>query len=153
MNYQERKAKYAYSLYKKGLPFKKAYAVVEKDGKFVVLYNVEKNRFALSGGGVEKGESSQDAAVREVLEEMNINVEIIRSLGVASYPSQRRYKSHAFELECQAEFFYARFISYGDNTKIGLKGEFNDNTKIAELTKEEMLKNLAAFTVLGIKLD
>ncbi|MBP3619632.1 MAG: NUDIX domain-containing protein [Clostridia bacterium] len=153
MNYQQKKAKYAYHLFKKGLPFKKAYAVVEKGDKFVVLNNLAKDRYSLSGGGVDRGEDNIAAVKREVMEEMNMEIEIARSLGVVSYPSDRKYKNHEFVLECQAEIFYARFVGYGDNKDFGIKGEFSDNIRIVELTKEEMIKKVDTFTKLGVKLD
>lgn len=44
------------------------------DGKLVVVYNAEKNIWTPPGGGVELGETVEEAVVREVKEESNMRV-------------------------------------------------------------------------------
>jgi 8-oxo-dGTP diphosphatase len=58
--------------------------IVEKDGKFLLGKRNKKNYrgyWVFPGGGVRWGESIQDAAVREIKEETNLDVEIVRFLG------------------------------------------------------------------------
>lgn len=156
MNYQEKKAKYAYGLYLKGEPFKKVYAAVEKDGKFLVLektYPDGAKNYSLSGGGVDEGETNEEAIKRELMEELNANAEIVKSLGRFSYMSRRRYKDLDFELECDAEIFYAKFISFGDNNKFGLNGEFDNHMVVAEITKEELLGSVYEFKYKKVSTD
>lgn len=155
MTYQEKKAKYAWELYQKGLPFKKVYAAVEKDGKYVVLAHEQKKyKYSLSGGGVDDGEDNITAIKRELLEELNMNVEVVRSLGTMTYPSYRKYQDKEFELPCVAEIFYTKFISYANYSQFGLDGEFSGkDIRIAEITKDEMLNEVAEFTSFGIKLN
>lgn len=154
MTYAEKKAKYAWELYQKGLPFKKVYAAVEKGDKFVVLKHESLNyKYSLSGGGVDDGEDSITAIKRELLEELNMHVEVVRSLGSITYPSTRKYQDVEFELPCVAEIFYTKFVRYGDHHKIGLDGEFDKKkVEVAEISKEEMLASVAEFTKFGIKL-
>ena len=47
-----------------------------------------KNYWALPGGFVDYGESVEDAAIREALEETNINVKLDKLIGVYSDPSR-----------------------------------------------------------------
>lgn len=154
MTYAEKKAKYAWELYQKGLPFKKVYAAVEKGDKYVVLaHENSKYKYSLSGGGVDEDEDNITAIKREIMEELNMNVEVVRSLGTITYPSTRKYNDKTFELPCVAEIFYTKFVSYGSNQKIGLDGEFDKKVAVAEITKEMMVSEVAEFTSLGIKLD
>lgn len=156
MNYYEQKAKHAHELFLKGLPFKRVYAVVEKDGKYLCLEHDEKARYkySLSGGGIDEGEDSITAIKRELLEEMNVCVDIVRSLGHAYYVKTWEYQGEKFDANYDAEVFLTKFIKYGDNKKFGLDGEFGrDILGIAAISKEEMLQHVAEFSKLGIKLD
>ena len=155
MNYFEKKVKRAYDLFLRGEAVPKVYAVVEKGEKFIVLENAKSNKFkyALSGGGVEEGEDNITAIKRELLEELNVKVEIVKSLGNIKYETTWEYEGKKFKVEFKAEILYTRFVSYGKNKKFGLNGEFGTNVKgIAEITKEEMLKTVAEFTEFGVKI-
>ena len=156
MTYQEKKAKYAYGLYLKGEPFRKVYAAVEKDGKFLVLKDQSPERlwpYSLSGGGVDEGESNEQAIKRELLEELNAHVEIVKSLGTFNYMSKRKYKDFEFDLECVAEIFYTRFLSYGSHKDFGLDGEFDNRTAVAEISKQELLEGCYEFATKSVSCD
>ena len=119
MNYYEQKAKYAYELFKKGLPFKKVYAVVEKDGKYVVLRNDNPNKkakyqFSLSGGGVDEGEDNVTAIKREIKEELNMNVEVVRSLGNVNYSKTWSYQGKEFDIEYISEELLENVFEFKD---------------------------------------
>lgn len=67
--------------------------VVYKDGKVLMIKratNPDAGKYALPGGYLDKGESAELAAAREVREETGLEVEIIRLIGVRSDPT--RYK-------------------------------------------------------------
>jgi len=69
-----------------------------KVGSFAIIFNQDNgvllchrrdyDLWNLPGGGVEKGESPWDAVAREVKEEINLDVEIKRLVGVYSKPEK-----------------------------------------------------------------
>jgi 8-oxo-dGTP pyrophosphatase MutT (NUDIX family) len=64
-----------------------ATAFIRDDGRRVLLQQRSDNGFwNLPGGGLELGESVAQACVREVREEMGLEVEIVRLIGVYSAP-------------------------------------------------------------------
>lgn len=157
MDYREQIAERAYGLYKQGKSFLKVYAIVEKDGKYVVLHRKNKNNkdeYRLAGGGVDDGEDNVTAIKRELIEELNMNVEIIKSLGSYKYPTKREYQGKEFKLDCYAEIFYVKFLSYADNNKMGIEGEFDNlGVDIAYITRSKLLKSFDIFTKHGFVLD
>ena len=154
-SYFSKKVKHAYKCFKKGKPRKKVYAAVEKGDMFVVL-NGRKGasyKYNLAGGSIEKRETAQKAIVRECLEELNMNVEFVKSLGVIQDKSKWNYKGEEFWVDDQMEIVLVKFISYGKNKSFGITGEFTEEDKPVEIAKEEMLNNVYEFTKGGIILD
>lgn len=144
--YYNKKAKYAYELYMAGKPFKKVYAAVKKGDMYVVLKNKNgRYKYSLSGGGVDPGEDNITAIKREILEELNMNIEVIRSLGVRHYLRTWHYEEHEFDIDYEAEIFLTKFVSYAHNKDFGLDGEFSSEVSIAEISKEEMLDTVYEF--------
>ncbi len=150
MDYYTQKAKRMYELYLKGESCKKVYAAVRKGDKYVVIENGEgkKYKYQIAGGSVEDGESSQEAIIREVCEELNINARIIKSLGVTNYTSNWEYDNKKFSINNKVEVFLLDFVSYADHDKLGLEGENVNN--IVLISKEEMCDNVYEFTKGGI---
>lgn len=60
----------------------RAFAAILLDGKIAMVRVDEKDRsyWTLPGGGVEEGESREEAAVREAMEETNLKIKIVRFL-------------------------------------------------------------------------
>lgn len=59
-------------------------ALIMHNGKFLLAERNKKNYngyWVIPGGGVEFGETIQDAAVREIKEEINLDVDIVRFIG------------------------------------------------------------------------
>lgn len=156
MGYYEQKAKRAYEHYKKGIPMKNVYGAVEKDGKYLCLQHEGegKDKYSIAGGGIDDGEDVVNAIKRELLEEMNIHVDFVKSLGHAYWTVPWEYKGKKFDVKYDAEVVLTRFVKFGDNKKLGLDGEFKpDMVGIAEISKEEMLKEVAEFARFGVKFE
>ena len=104
--------------------------IPQKDRVRVIVYRDDgdillvKNRFsrqewALPGGGVKHNESYEQAAVREVLEEIGLRVHNLRYLGKAnsheSYAkfSVRVFAAHAsdYDIKCNFEIMEARWFN------------------------------------------
>ena len=56
--------------------------VFDKDGKVALLHAVKKHFHKLPGGGIEEGESIQEALRREASEEIGCEIENVRELGI-----------------------------------------------------------------------
>lgn len=73
--------------------------VFDQDQKRVLLI---KRRdipvWVLPGGGIDKGETAEQAAIREILEETGLKAKIIRKVAEYSYSNSKR-KSHLFLCE------------------------------------------------------
>ncbi len=53
------------------------YTVAFRDGKFLMVFNPERNGWEMPGGKIEEGENTEDAAKREFLEESGYDVDIV----------------------------------------------------------------------------
>jgi ADP-ribose pyrophosphatase YjhB (NUDIX family) len=60
--------------------------VQDSAGRIVLVRRKDNDLWALPGGGMEPGESIEDTAVREVLEETGLVVEVIGLVGVYTNP-------------------------------------------------------------------
>ena len=60
-----------------------AYSVACLDGKFLMVFNPKRNGWEMPGGHVEEGETSEQAAIREFMEESGYEIDIkgYRDLG------------------------------------------------------------------------
>lgn len=104
--------------------------IPQKDRVRVIIYRDDgdillvKNRFsrqkwALPGGGVKHNESYEQAAVREILEEVGLKIHNLRYLGKAnsheSYAkfSVRVFVAHAsdYDIKCNFEIMEARWLN------------------------------------------
>jgi len=155
MDYYSKKAKAMYGLYLKGETCRKVYAAVRKGNKFVVIENSEGRnyKYQIAGGGVESGETNEEAIVREIIEELGIISKVVKSLGVTYYDSNWKYEDKEFIIKNEAEIFLVEFVSYVNNDKFGLDGEFDKkNVKgITLVSEEEMCSNVYEFTAGGLK--
>ena len=94
--------------------------VYRDDGDILLVKNrFSRQKWALPGGGVKHNESYEQAAVREVLEEIGLKIHNLQYLGKAnsheSYAkfSVRVFAAHAsdYDIKCNFEIMEARWFS------------------------------------------
>lgn len=94
----------------KSLEFKREYSaggVVIKDRKEVLLIKNPSNIWTFPKGHIEPGETKEQAALREVKEETNIDAEIVTYLGEISY----FFTWHGKRVYKTVYFFLMRYLS------------------------------------------
>lgn len=75
-------------------------ALIIYEGKLVLIKRKNppyKDQFALPGGSVDIGETVEEAAIREAKEETDLDIEIVKLLGVYSDP-KRDPRSHTVSI-------------------------------------------------------
>ncbi len=65
------------------------FAVLEREGRYLLARRADIGWWNLPGGGLEYGETLDDGLRREVREEIACEIEIVRLLGVYSKPQKR----------------------------------------------------------------
>ena len=83
-----------------------ARGIIELNGKLALIHNEKYDYYMFPGGGIEEGESHEEALIREVKEEAGLTVipESIRAYGSAlRLSSSRRFENTIFE---QENFYY-----------------------------------------------
>ena len=154
--YYRQKAIYAKYLYDNNLPFVKVYAPVRDGDKFIVLRKTTDKgiSYHLSGGGVDEGETLEQAIKRELMEELNVEVEVVREIGVYNdlYKTWRldgeefdvKYEIHVFDTRLKRQLG-------GD---FGLEGEFsNKNMSVVRIDKQTMLDTVDEFNKFGMTFE
>ena len=151
-SYYKKKARYAKYLYDRGLPFIKVYATCKVDDEFLVLEKTidGKTTYHLAGGGVDRGESLKKAIKRELKEELNVKVEVIKELGVYDklYVTWE-YEGEKFDIQYEIHVFETKFVK-NIKHRFGLKGEFDSKIKISKIDKQTMLENVDEFKIFKI---
>lgn len=154
-DYYREKALRAKELYDKGLPFVKVYAPVRVGEKFLVLEKENENGpiYYIAGGGVDDGETLEQALKRELMEELNVEVDIIKEIGVYD----KLYKTweldgERFDIQYEMHIFDTKLKKKLDG-KFGLDGEFDKGFKIKEIDKSTLISNVAEFRDFGIKIE
>lgn len=100
----------------------------------VKQHHEERDIWMVPGGGIEDDESSFEAAVREVLEETGIEVEIDRLIW------------HVEEVSGRGQRFVNFFTAHitGGNLKLGLDPEFDEDNQVLRevgfFSREEIMK-------------
>ena len=72
-----------------------ASAVVVSDGQVLLIKRRDVEIWALPGGAIDSGESTAQAAIREVKEETGIDIDLVRLVGIYSSPNWRSGGDHA----------------------------------------------------------
>ena len=92
--------------------------------------------YTIPGGGVERGESYKDAAIRETKEETCCDIEIIKNLAIEDYPNGRCY------------WFYGKYL-LGTPTLGGEEKErniFENSYKVVLIP----MKDIDSINILGM---
>ena len=109
--------------------------VQREDGKIAIFNKKNKNEYKLPGGGIENGETPQEAFKREVLEETGCEIKNIQELGVT-----KELKSHA-NFKQISYVFKSEVINI--NEKLNLtKKEIKEGGSLVWLTAEDALKKI-----------
>ena len=94
--------------------------------KIIVSSLTGEHKWVLPKGHIEKGETAQFAAVREVREEAGVSARPIKKAGVIYYTKKGK--------SCSAVYFIMEFL--------GVKGQGSENRQVLWLEKDEALKKL-----------
>jgi 8-oxo-dGTP diphosphatase len=65
------------------------FAIIERDGRYLLAHRTEIDWWNLVGGGLEYDETIEQGLGREVREEVGAQIEIVRLVGVYSKPRKR----------------------------------------------------------------
>ena len=89
-----------------------ARAIIISGGRIAMIHSLENNYYKFPGGGIEAGESRENALIRETLEETGLHVipETIREYGYI----HRIRKSQKYEDECFIQNNYYYFCGVTD---------------------------------------
>lgn len=113
-------------MYRKGV----SALIANKNEEFLLvnLESFEDRYFAIPGGGVEEGETLEDAVYREIREELGISKESLEYIGEAAQPLRFTFKVAKMNREgkeyvgSERHFFGFRFIGE-DSEIVPRKGE------------------------------
>jgi 8-oxo-dGTP diphosphatase len=117
------------------------YTYTDRPGAYAIIFNAKNEiavvetptGFFLPGGGIEKGESPEQALRREIQEEIGMKMKILRRLGEASQYLYSRIEKRAFNKI--GNFFVAELV--------GPQGEATETEHwLVWLTHEKALKKL-----------
>ena len=127
--YKLEKTMLAYDKYIKGEYFKKARAVIIKDGKVAFIKNLSDGKITIPGGGVDEGEKIEDAVIREAFEETGIKVTLLFKAGENFYNVNMQLGDVEF-VSKRVEYIYV--CEYIDQIADlhGIEGEYAGKTEI-----------------------
>lgn len=147
LEYIKSKQELSYELFLKHKFYKKARAIVVKNGKLFAIKITYKDgrpdHYLVPGGGVDEGESIKQAVVRETLEEYDVNVKPVKYLGRQYYKSRDSFNNVKF-ISNRVEYYYiCEFLKEANTNQFGEYGEFDSKEKTyekVELSIDEVLQ-------------
>ena len=138
-DYVNEKTMEAYQKYLSGEYFMKARAIILKEGKVAFIRDLKNGNVTVPGGGVDAGETIEQAAIREAKEETGINVKPIMPVGKEYYNVPMQIGDVDFDSKRVAYAYLCEYESEEEGFA-GLEGEyqgkievyFDDIDKLAE---------------------
>ncbi|WP_394188165.1 NUDIX domain-containing protein [Paenisporosarcina quisquiliarum] len=122
---------------------KRSGAIIELDGKIALIKRVRNNHeyYVIPGGGIEEGETPEDAAIREVKEELGIDIEIEKLLTTLTFNNKLQYYFRANYIKGEfgtgdGEEFLQTNIDRGTYTPILVE---KDNLRLYDIRPLEIL--------------
>lgn len=107
-------------MYRKGVS-----AIILNNKNQLLLVNLmsfDKKYFAIPGGGVEKGESIEQAVYREIKEELGISKNLLNLVGKSNKPIKYKFREIRLERDgtkyIGSERYFFGFNFLGDNSNI-----------------------------------
>ena len=106
-------------------------ALFDEQGRILLTKRSDNGQWCLPGGGVEPGESLEEACIREVWEETGLTVRVKRLVGVYSHPDMLVVYPDGKKVQIVAVHFEVEAIS-------GEAGLSNETTDFGYFTKDEL---------------
>ncbi len=90
-----------------GIDLRTAYAIAFEEDDFLMVWHNGRNGWEMPGGHVEDGETSEQAAAREFLEEAGYEIEVVatRDLGYCDVCAARLGRKVKEDCEMRSELF------------------------------------------------
>jgi 8-oxo-dGTP pyrophosphatase MutT (NUDIX family) len=107
--------------------------IFNNEGKFLLTRRADNGQWCLPSGGLEPGESVEEACIREVFEETGLNVDIKRLIGVYSNRDQLVIYEDGGKFQIVALHFEAEI-------KDGILGLSNETTDFGYFSLDEITK-------------
>jgi len=114
-------------------------AIFNEEGKVLLTRRQDNGQWCMPSGGMEPGESVEEAITRETLEETGLHVRVTRMVGVYSDPNQLVVYQDGNKVQIVALHFQAEIVG----GTLGLSDETSDFGffSIKEMAGMEMLGN------------
>lgn len=127
--YKLEKTMLSYDKYIKGELFEKARAIIVKNDQVVFIKNLSNGKITIPGGGVDEGESVEEAVIREAFEETGIKVNPVCKVGENFYDVDMTLGDIKF-VSKRVEYIYV--CEYVDQIADihGIEGEYAGKTEI-----------------------
>lgn len=130
------KSKFYYEKYKAGKLTKKVGAIIKDGNKYLALIKDGKKAMFV-GGSVDDGETTRQAVIREVLEEVGAKVVNLKYLSKNYYSVDWEFEGIKFPNK-RVNFTYLCGVETGNLKAQGLSGEFDKNITLKWCTAKEL---------------
>ena len=106
-----------------------------KDGEYITYY-------AIPGGHVEEDETNEETVMRELKEEMNLDIEIVKYLGELDAYNQKEYYYHAKIIGGELRFGGEELERNNDNNYYEIRWITMDEALKSDITAIDFIKEV-----------